>query len=230
MGMGLFDFLKKIAGTTDGASVQRPQNKTKIVFTETINEKTSTLKTSDNAVLPTDFKHLTKEGELPFGWVYRNREFTDKIQSEYSYFLNLWLDNRSKSPKEQYQALKTFVLYLEDVERLCKSKGECFEFWFYEILASKDYIAKRKAELEVLTANLDELQANFGKRNAELSTLDERIIKMLIEHPDVLQSDFVKMFDPLVKNVVSEKLYFMEKNGKLERTKSGRSYILHYKG
>ena len=97
-----------------------------------------------------DFEHLTKEGELPFGWLYRNKDFVDKINSEYSYFLNMWLDSRSKSPKEQYAALKSFVLYLEDVEKLCKSKGECFEFRFYEILASKNYIEQRKNDLEKL--------------------------------------------------------------------------------
>ena len=144
--MGFFDFLKK-----------KEQNKAsdpprlKIAFTETVNGKTSQVEaqTPPNAgdTSPTDFEHLTKEGDLPFGWIYRNKEFTDKIQSEYSYFLNLWLDSRSGSPKEQYAALKSFVLYLEDAEKICISKGECFEFWFYEIIASADYIDKRKNEL-----------------------------------------------------------------------------------
>jgi len=84
--------------------------------------------------------------------------------------------------------------------------------------------------LNELTANFDELQANFIKRNKELANLDDRIIQMLKEHPNALQSDFVKMFDPIVKNDVREKLYYMEKSGELQRTKSGRSYILHYKG
>lgn len=97
-----------------------------------------------------DFEHLTAEGELPWGWIMRNKEFTDKINSEFSYFLNMWLDARKKSQKELYSALKSFVLYLEDTEKLCKSKGECFEFWFYEILASKDYIQQRKEELNNL--------------------------------------------------------------------------------
>lgn len=95
-------------------------------------------------------EHLDENGELPFGWVYRNKDFVDKINNEFSCFLNMWLDSRSKSPKEQYAALKSFVLYLEDVEKLCKSKGECFEFWFNEILTSKNYIEQRKTDLEKL--------------------------------------------------------------------------------
>jgi hypothetical protein len=98
---------------------------------------------------------LTPDGELPWGWITRNKEFCDKINGEYSYFLNAWLQARSKSPMEQYSALKSFVAYLEDVEKLCKSKGECFEFWFHEILTGKGYVEKRKKELEELTRKLN---------------------------------------------------------------------------
>jgi hypothetical protein len=172
---------------------------------------------------------LTPDGELPWGWIARNKEFCGRINGEYTHFLNAWLQVRSKSPKEQYSALKSFVVYLEDVEKLCKSKGECFEFWFREILTGNGYTEKRRKELEELTTNLDGLQKEYVKRNELLSDLDNSIIKMLIDNPGVLQSDFVKMFDPLVKNDVREKLYFMEKTGELERTKTGRSYTLHYK-
>ena len=101
-----------------------------------------------------DFEHLTSDGELPFGWTYRNRDFVDKISSENTYFLNMWLESRKKSPEELYSALKSFVLFLEDVEKLCKEKGECFEFWFYNVLTSPDYLQKRKDELDTLTINL----------------------------------------------------------------------------
>ena len=92
-------------------------------------------------------------GELPFGWIYRNKNFVDKIQKEYTYFMNSWLEAKAGT-KEKYSALKSFIIYLEDVEKMCKTKGECFEVWFYEILASKDYIAKRKKELEELKEKL----------------------------------------------------------------------------
>lgn len=199
--MGLFDFLKKKATVEK----QQPQA-TKV-------EK----------------ERLTPEGELPWGWVTRNKEFCDRIQGEFLYFLHTWLEAKNKAPMERYSALKSFVVYLEDVEMLCKSKDECFEFWFREILTGKDYVEIRKKELEELTANLDKLQADYNKRNNELSDLDNRIINMLICNPGILQSEFVKRFDPLIQNDVREKLYSLEKAGKLEKTKSGRSYTLHYK-
>lgn len=206
--MGLFDFKKKKAPVT----TQQPQA-TKIE-TNSFGEH---------------YDRLTPDGELPFGWISRNKDFVNQIEGEYSYFLNMWIEARKKSPEELYPALKSFVLYLEDVEKLCKSKGECFDFWFHEIIAPKDYIQKRKGELEELIANFDQLESNYNKRNDLNSNLDDYIIKMLIASPGVLQSEFIKIFDPLVQNDVREKLYFMEKSGNLERIKSGRSYILNYK-
>ena len=64
------------------------------------------------------YDRLTHDGELPWGWVTRNKEFCDRINGEYSYFLNAWLQARHKSPTEHYSALKSFVVYLEDVEKL----------------------------------------------------------------------------------------------------------------
>lgn len=96
-----------------------------------------------------------ENGELPWGWVTRNKEFCDRINGEYSHFLSAWVRSRNKTPMEHYSALKSFVVYLEDVEKLCKLKGECFDFWFHEILTGKGYVEKRKKELEELQAILN---------------------------------------------------------------------------
>lgn len=198
-----------------------------ILVQERINSSISTENRSSEKV---DFDHLTPEGELPFGWVYRNREFTVPIHSEYSYFLNMLLESRNKAPKELYSALKSFILYLEDVEKLCKSKGECFEFWFYGNLTSKERLQKMKDELAHITENFDEIEKNFYKKQTELVDLDERIIKLLKDNPGIIQADFVKLFDATVQAEVKEKLYYMDKEGYLQRIKTGRSYTLNYRG
>ena len=157
--MGLFDFLKNInkekTNTNEfdllsgkglveyiKSNIDKPTDKKVFKVLETL------AKPGD------DLEHLTPEGELPWGWHTHTKEFRNRIQDEYTHFLNIWLDARKKSPKELYSALKSFVVYLEDVEKLCKSKGECFEFWFYNILTSPDYIDKRKEELNELTSKL----------------------------------------------------------------------------
>ena len=109
------------------------------------------LKVLENISKPDeDLEHLNENGELPWGWHRQNKDFIEKTNNEYSFFLNNWLDSKHAEPKEQYESLKSFVTYLEDLEMRCKSKGECFEFWFYEILTSKDYLQKRKDELKKL--------------------------------------------------------------------------------
>jgi len=189
------------------------------------------LKALDAIAMPDDdLEHLTAEGDLHWGWHRQNKEFTDKINAEYTHFLNTWLNSRNKSPKEQYSALKSFVIYLEDVEKLCKYKGECFEFWFYEILTAPDYLKKRKAELQELQENLESLQATYTTKQNNLNGMEEKTVQLLKQNDGIIQAEFIKLFDVSVKDDLSKTLYYWEKEGKIERIKSGRSYILHYKG
>lgn len=150
--MGLFDFLKNIK--------KENENTTHFDIIIKPGEKPSPKPV-------TDMEHLTADGELPWGWVTHNNEFTGKIGSEFTYFLNSWLDARKKSPKELHSALKSLIMYLEDAEKLCKSKGECFESWFYHNLITPDYIDKRKAELEKLSANLDKLEEKYIQKQQQ---------------------------------------------------------------
>ncbi len=156
--MGLFDFKrKKDVKEESGQSILSGSGLVNFI-------KSKLEKPSDKNVLKAlkalstpadDLEHLTEDGELPWGWHTHAKEFTDKIKNEYSYFLNIWIEARNKSPRELYAALKSFVMYLEDLERICKSKGECFEFWLHEILTGKGYVEKRKKELEELTRKLN---------------------------------------------------------------------------
>lgn len=185
-----------------------------------------------------DLEHLTKEGELPLGWVYHNKDFVDRINKEYSYFLDIYIESKSKSPMEKYSALKSFVLYLEDVEKLCKSKGECFEFWFYEILTARDYLQNLKEELRYLVVNMDSLRREYEleswkekEKQRKIIEMKSDVILLLKQNEGILQSDFWKLFDDeICRSAASDIVYALTKEGKIERTKSGRSYTLKYKG
>lgn len=213
--MGLFDFKKK-----------------KDFKNENVLKVLKALATPED-----DLEHLTKEGELPLGWVYHNKDFVDRINNEYSVFLNIWLDSRNKAPMIQYSALKSFVLYLEDVEKLCKSKGECFEFWFYEILTSRDYLQNLKEELRYLVVNMDSMQREYELESWKEKEKQRKVIEMkpdvillLKQNEGILQSDFWKLFDDEISRcAASDIVYALTKEGKIERTKSGRSYTLKYK-
>ena len=220
--MGLFDLFKKKETKKD--TVRNSGALIEDNFTIHINSEQTV--TSDEDL--EDFEHLTPEGDLPWGWFTHNKEFVDKMEAEHSYFLHKWIDARNKSPKELYSALKSFVSYLDDLQKLCKQKGECFVFWFDNIIASPEYIEKRKNELQYLIDNFEKIQHDHDRKTAWLSVLDNEIIKNLQENDGILQSDFIKLFDETVHADVSSKLYHMAKSGEIERIKSGRSYILHY--
>lgn len=103
-----------------------------------------------------DLDHLDKDGELPWGWIYANKEFVEQIESEYQYFINAWYDSKEIGVLKEYAALKSFVLYLNDAQRLCFEKGECFAKWFSDIIANQEYIDKRTVDLLILEDSLDE--------------------------------------------------------------------------
>lgn len=173
-----------------------------------------------------DQEHLTKDGSLPYGWYSLNEEFTSQIKNEYSYFLNCWLDSKGKSPKERYAALKSFVLYMQNTQKLCHSKGECFAYWF-EVIADTEYIQARTDELTELEKNLEQLQKEYETRQRELLGLDEKVMHKLKENDGITQADFLRLFPECIKNDVSGLLYQWSNEGKIERIKSGRSYALH---
>ncbi len=160
------------------------------------------------------------DGDLPWGWVYHNRDFTEPIEKEYKYFLDKWINARTSSTAELRSALKSFVLYMEDVEKLCKSKGECFEFWFNEILTGKGYLKQRKDELQFLESHYNELVSLDNKRN----NLSSDLWNFLLEHNGILQKDIYKKFDLALKDDIQSLLYKWDKEMKIKREKSGNTY------
>lgn len=97
-----------------------------------------------------DLDHLDEDGELPWGWHTANKDFTDEVQKKWREILNYWIESRKAPSAEQYAPLKALVDYLEDTQKLCQQKGECFVYWFDGCIADQNYIDKRKAELEHL--------------------------------------------------------------------------------
>lgn len=165
---------------------------------------------------------LTEDGVLPFGWISYNREFTDAINNEFSYLLNNWIESRTSSIKDRRSALKTFILYMEDVKKLCRSKGECFEFWFDEILTGKGYLEKRKKELNYIETHYN----NLVELENEKSSLSTELLKYIKNHNGILQKDICKDFNPDLKPHIQNMLYQWDKEGTIKRIKKGNTYVI----
>lgn len=179
-----------------------------------------------------DQDHLTPEGDLPWGWITVHKDFSEKISNEYRYFLNSWIESRKQSPRLEYAALKSFVRYMEEVRSLCKSKGECYEYWRISLF-DDEYFNRRKLDLDRIGQNIENMETAYQKKQALereiVPTLEKELLKIIYESPGILQKDLYKMFDADLKNYIQELLYFSEKNGKIVREKSGNTYKLFTK-
>lgn len=161
------------------------------------------------------------------GWIGRNQSFIKPLEEQNRHFLKLWLDSRDKSPKEYYSGIKSFILFLQDTQKLCLSKGECYAKWFDNIIADEDYLATRISEMNDLKNNFLALENEFNLKSKYEPTLQHDLFQMIKNNPGIIQSDIYKQFPSVLKNSISESLYHQAKNGEIRREKSGNSYRIY---
>ena len=176
-----------------------------------------------------DLDHLTSSGDLPWGWVTAYKNFTDPISKEYAQFSKSHQKSEDKSPKEQYAALKSLVVYMNDVKKLCSSKGECFDLWRKELLFSDKELKEYTNRLEYIKDNFDDLEDLYQRNEYIKKCVLPQIPKIIRKTPGILQTDIYKLFPVDCKVQISSRLYELDKAGKIIREKSGRSYSLKMK-
>lgn len=174
----------------------------------------------------TNYENGDNEDIFPQGWIYQNKDFIDKISTEYSYFLKNWVDSKQKDVRTQYGALKSFVIYLQDIEKLCKSKGDLFYTWFTEILTTPSYLDMRKEELRIFQSELNQRLVDEKECNEAMDGIDEKLIQIINDSLGILQKDLYALFTPLVKKEIQSTLYQLDKNSLIQREKVGNTYKL----
>lgn len=228
--MGIFDLFKKKDLDETPPPVYGYDCTTPTEHHFTINLTKSDLKrlTKEKPKEP-DLSHLDEDDELPFGWFYQNKEFVNKIENEYRYFLNLWLTSRGKDVRAERDALKSFIRYMKDVQNLCDSKGECFSSWCSGLIG-KEQLEKRQKDLQYIEEHFDELlEKEACKRDIEqnlLPHLRADLIEIIKRDQGILQTDVYKLFDEAAKEYISSELYCMEKDKLIIREKAGRTYSI----
>lgn len=172
-----------------------------------------------------DISRLTKDGELPWGWIYANRDFTDKIKAEYECFSARVYEAKKRGVDAHQVALKDLLQYREDVRRLCASKGECFAKWASDFINIPKVWEAEKEELRSIEENKD----GIIKQENTLKNLRKDLTSIIKSEPGIVQSDLYTRFEPSLKGAISNELYQMETHGIIIREKSGRSYKLYMK-
>lgn len=182
-----------------------------------------------------DQKHLTKDGELPWGWLSKNTPICKPYEDK---MVQLAVDLKGiRDPEERIAQLEKLVASYYDFKRFCYSKDECFIKYFSDMWEhcynSKhdvfEYITPYLKELTELKANKATLNKEYERKMVALDNLDEKIAATLRDNDGILQSDFVKLFDYTVHTEVRDKLYHMAQAEQIVRVKSGKSYILYIK-
>ena len=219
--MGLFDiFKKKKRPETVINELENAEDLVTIAKILAENDLISTPKDEHHNTFGDDLRHLTPDGELPWGWVYHNKKFIEKQEARIEKQWSAVID--SKLTDDKLGAYRKYFNVVNAVGETCKKAGECHYKWFCECIIGSvwynDQMEKyRRFQLEA---------PDLIKREKLLETLEADVMEKLNENNGILQSNFIKMFDPVIKNDISSFLYYAEKYGKIKRTKSGRSYIL----
>lgn len=234
--MGLFDILKKKAAPPQREELDNfnPLDVNSVIGYIKTNNPNATVEEVANvfsklAEPEEDQEHLTPEGGLPWGWHTVHKKETARYEAQYQKKWTAWHDSRFSSPAEQLAALEAFVGYMSRTKKTLAKKGECFNYWRDELFTD-DFLERWSKELDNMRENIDRLEGEYEEKQAFetniLPTLEKKLLKIIKEQPGISQKDIYKLFDPIAKSYISEKLYQAGKSGKIIREKSGNTYKL----
>ena len=176
-------------------------------------------------VLAAKTENPEEERMFPDGFFYENRHFLKEIEDHFHYFQDEYISakKQEKGILAVRSALTSFIVYMEDVERICASKGETFVKWSKLKICNEVSMESYRNDLKKIEDNLEEL---IKKENL-LNWLKPALLNIIIEEPGIYQPDIYKRFDAELKPEVSNQLYLLYANGFITREKSGRSYKLY---
>lgn len=176
-------------------------------------------------VVQVTYKNPEEERMFPSGFFYENKHFLKEIEDHFHYFQNEYISakKQEKGIQAVRAALKSFIVYMEDVERICASKGEPFIKWSKLKICNEDSMESYRNDLKKIEDNLEEL---IAKENL-VKWLKPELLKIVQEEPGIYQPDIYKRFDASLKPEVSNQLYLLYAKGLIKREKSGRSYKLY---
>lgn len=174
---------------------------------------------------------IIMDNGLPFGWLYHNKDFVDEISATEKHMIDLYIN--ASTVKEKISALKSKLKFYDDAEQYAKKCGKYHELYFKWMYLDSEVIKKTKEELLYMQENMEKLIEEEEKKKYALehdfAKFEKEWATIIGQNPGILQTDLYKRYDPIIKNLISEKLYYLEKERKIIREKSGKSYKLYRK-
>ena len=171
---------------------------------------------------------LEPDGSLPFGWIAHNKKFVQRVQDEDS--RDLESVYASNEPTKKCEAMRKYILGLEDKKKRYRKMGACEGKYFEYYICEAASVENLKKEYTRLKANLKAEQKEYERmkhvQEVVFPKLRAELIVLIKDNPGILQTEAYKHFDPDVKNYVSGVLSNMDRDGEVIRKKSGRTYSL----
>lgn len=238
--MGLFDFFKKKAAAPQQHEEQddfNPLDVNSVIGYIKAKNPNATEEDVANAFAKLaepeeDQDHLTPEGDLPWGWHRVHEKEIARYEAQYQKMWSAWRDSRFSSPAEHFAALEAFVNYMNRTKKSLAKKGECFNYWRDELFTD-DFLERWENELDKMKENAQALEEEYEAKQAferdVLPKLEKELLKIIKGQPGILQKDIYKLFPPIAKSYIQEKLYSAEKAQRIVREKSGNTYKLFIK-
>lgn len=144
--------------------------------------------------------------------------------------------SRKQKVDDEIVMLESLIEYYEEIRRKCYTLGPDYVDYFTrawaEIRKEKDdgpeYVTRYRNRIKYIRENYDELLGKEILHENESENLEYRVLDVLKREGTILQTDVYKHFDSIVKSDIQSILYFMEKDGRITREKSGRTYVINY--
>lgn len=134
--MGLFDVFKKKRRETVLNELKQAEDFGAIAKVLSKNSLISKPKDGFHNSLGEDLRHLTADGELPFGWIAYHTDVVNQIESELSVFRSNI--NGARDSRQLRTALQSYMLYLEDGKKHYCQIGECEGKYFEEYIIDSE--------------------------------------------------------------------------------------------
>lgn len=170
-----------------------------------------------------------------------NNQYYKTIQTEIKpleeIFVNFAVVLKEKNQvDDKIEILKDLIQSYYDLKSKCISLGPDYQKYFINMWEkchnsrNKEfsYIDRFEKELNNLQSKRDTLKLEEKLHQKESDGLEDRVIAILRKNSSILQTDIYKIFDPIVQNDIQSILYFMAKDGRITREKSGRTYMIHF--
>lgn len=106
-----------------------------------------------------DQEHLTKDGELPWGWLNQNKPIIKPYEDK---MVQMAIDLKNYNGKDRIRPLEELIAFYADFKSFCYQKNECYKKYFSDMW--EHCHNSRNNDFEYITQFVEELNELKGQK------------------------------------------------------------------